>query len=362
MNYNESHDKSYNAILDEIRRQGERPFEERLNEDYDKFMKPYFIDRNAEYPDPEYLIEIGGVPTMPKGNLVAVSAKWKNGKTFFCDILTAIFLGSDHFVNCRSLREAGRALFFDTEQSENDTKRVQKTIDALTPESRHDDCRVACLQSASIFSDTYESSEPSRYDIISRAISHEKPDLVIVDGIADLIYNYNDVTESQDIVSKLATLANNHNCCIVVVMHQNKSSLDKNMKGHLGTLLYQKCSDVFTVEKHDSVFEVKHSVSRHCLGGDLCFKLDANAVPMDAAGDRQLQLEEKKQEEKAAMLEKLAPCFEGITQAIPCGDVVKLIQTTLGVGTTRGYQLFHKGVEQGVLVSNDNKHYFLQSL
>ena len=70
--------------------------------------KDFVIDDNVEYPDPEYLIEIGGVPTMPKGNLVAVSAKWKNGKTFFCDILTAIFLGSDQFASCRSL-PAGRA-------------------------------------------------------------------------------------------------------------------------------------------------------------------------------------------------------------------------------------------------------------
>ena len=105
-------------IIDAINRETALSPEERLNEDYNRFMKPYFIDRNVEYPDPEYLIEIGGVPTMPKGNLVAVSAKWKNGKTFFCDILTAIFMGSDHFVNCRSLKDTGRALFFDTEQSD----------------------------------------------------------------------------------------------------------------------------------------------------------------------------------------------------------------------------------------------------
>ena len=61
-------------ILDEIRRQVELSPEEILNEEYNEFMKPYFIERNVEYPEPDYLIEIGGVPTMPKGNLVAVSA------------------------------------------------------------------------------------------------------------------------------------------------------------------------------------------------------------------------------------------------------------------------------------------------
>lgn len=41
----------------------------------EKKKKEYCIDRNIDYPDPDYLIEIGGVPTMPKGNLVALSAK-----------------------------------------------------------------------------------------------------------------------------------------------------------------------------------------------------------------------------------------------------------------------------------------------
>jgi archaellum biogenesis ATPase FlaH len=349
-------------ILDEIARQAALSPEERLNEEFNQFMKPYFIERDVEYPEPEYLIEIGGVPTMPKGNMVAVSAKWKNGKTFFCDILTAIFLGSNKFVNCRSLIETGHALFFDTEQAKTDTVHIQAVIDALIPESRRNDYKVACLREAEIFTDQSQSTTSSRLEIISYAVSHKHPDLVIIDGIADLIFNYNDVNESHEIMTELAMMASKHNCCIVVVMHQNKSRMDKNMKGHLGTMLYQKCSDVFDVEKHDSVFEVKHSISRHRTCDSICFKLDANAVPMDAVSDRQLQLEQKKQEDKAMLHEKLAKCFEGFTVPLKCSDVVNLIQGKLGVGTTRAYQLFNSGKEQGLLKTDDGKTYSLQAL
>ncbi|MBQ9555979.1 MAG: AAA family ATPase [Muribaculaceae bacterium] len=346
-------------LYDEIIRETSLSRDERLNAEYNKFMKPYFIDRNIVYPEPDYLLEIGGVPTMPKGNLVAVTAKWKNGKTFFCDILTAIFMGSDYFVNCRSLKERGRALFFDTEQCYTDTQRVQKTIDAMTPESRHEDYKVACLQAAPIDSEVGRTASPSRYDIICRCIAHEQPDLVIIDGIADLVYNYNDVIESQDIVSKLAAMANEYKCCIVVVMHQNKSLLDTNMKGHLGTLLYQKCSDVFTVEKHDNVFEVKHGPTRHRTCGDICFKLDADGIPLSAVADRQQQLEEKKQEDKAKLHAKLAKCFEGFTVPLRSTDVINLIQTKLGVGSTRAYQLLNKAKDEGILLTNDSKYYSL---
>ena len=57
--------KNTNDLLDRIGREAELSPEERLEKEYNEFMKPYFIDRNVVYPEPEYLIEIGGVPTMP---------------------------------------------------------------------------------------------------------------------------------------------------------------------------------------------------------------------------------------------------------------------------------------------------------
>ena len=351
-----------NSVLEEIRRQAELTPEELLSNEYNELIKGFVIDRNIEYPDPEYLIEIGGAPTMPKGNLVALSAKWKNGKTFFCDILSAIFLGSDRFANCRSLQAEGRVLFFDTEQAESDTARIHKTIDAMTPDSRHDDFRVFCLRQAVIDTDTDQGTDISRYDLICRAIEHEHPDLVIIDGIADLIYNYNDVIESQDMVNKLAAVANKHNCCIVVVMHQNKGQQDKNMKGHLGTMLYQKCSDVFNIEKCGNVFIATHAVSRHRTGDSISFKLDDQAVPIDGTVDRQLQLELKKQQDKAKLHEQISLCFQDATAALKCSEIVKLIQENLGYANRKSYEMFHQAKDTGIIKADDGIHYLLQPL
>ena len=340
-------------ILNEMRRQAELSPEERLAQEYNKMMEPYFIKRGIEYPDPEYLIEIGGVPTMPKGNLVAVSAKWKNGKTFFCSILTAIFMGSDQFANCRSLKETGKTLFFDTEQSDSDTQRLQRIIDEMMPEGRHDDCKVACLQPAPIDSDQNQSSEPSRIDLISCAIMQEHPDLVIIDGIADLIYNYNDVFESQEVVSKLAAIANEHKCCIVVVMHQNKGSHDKNMKGHLGTLLYQKCSDVFNVEKNGSVFVASHAVSRHRSCEDIAFKLDANAVPMDAVADRQLQVELERQLNESKLREMLLTAVPEDGSPVKRSVAAELLEQNYPIKRAKAYNLLKDFVKRGWLIEVD---------
>ena len=335
--------------------------EETIANEFSRIKEKFVIDGNVDYPEPEYLIRIGDTPTLPKGNLVAVSAKWKNGKTFFCDILASIFLGSRVFGGCESIIKQGKVRFYDTEQARNDTARILKTIRAMTPEERHDDIEVSCLRDASIYSDD-PGDEISRYDFICRSIELEHPDLVIIDGVADLIMNYNEVAESQDIVTKLAALANKHNCCIVVVMHQNKSMQDKMMKGHIGTMLYQKCSDVFMVEKHDTIFVVSHPVSRHRQSKGLAFKLDANAIPQDAVADRRLQKEMKalaeQRRKEAETREKFAAFFPEDGSPILKKDLVDAMMKENGLKSAICYRSISNAIKQGV-IEEQGRHYLV---
>ena len=326
--------------------------EEKAVKEFSNIKEKYVIDGNVDYPEPEYLIRIGDVPTLPKGNLVAVSAKWKNGKTFFCDILSAIFLGSDFFPNCESLFKHGKVRFIDTEQAINDSARILKTIWDMTPEDRHDDIEVSCLRGANIDAND-SSNEISRYEFVSRSIEIEHPDLVIVDGIADLIYNYNDVIESQIMVNQLAALANKHNCCIVVVMHQNKGNHDRMMKGHIGTMLYQKCSDVFQVEKHGEIFIVSHPVSRHRQSSGLVFKLDENAIPKDSSADRQRQMQIEKQQSEQQMREILADVIPQDGTPIRRSDIVEQLTEKHPFQRTRCYELIKQAVATGWLEEVD---------
>ena len=340
-------------ILDRIRAANEQPFDKPQNEVYIEKKSEYAIKDGVDYPDPEYLIDIGGVPTMPKGNLVALSAKWKNGKTFFCDIISAIFLGSRAFGQCTALQSTGKVQFFDTEQAVSDTARIRKTIKAMAPQERHGDLDVYCLRNAEIDTDEDDNKRISRFDFIKHSIEQDHPDLVIIDGIADLIYNYNDVNESNDMVSRLAAIANEHNCCIVVVMHQNKGQKDKNMKGHLGTMLFQKCSDVFNVEKCGSVFVVSHGVSHHRQCDDIAFKLDANAVPMDAFADRQLQVEMERQQAESNLREMFSGLIPEDGSPVKRKDIVERLHKEYGIRKTNCYDLVKKAIITGIIVEID---------
>jgi hypothetical protein len=350
-------DEFFSKFEEETRERLANPVQETFIE---RKKREYAINPDVDYPEPEYVIEIGGTPTLPKGNLIALSAKWKNGKTFLCDVLTAVFLGSERFAGCRSLFSQGKVSFYDTEQAKSDTSHIRKVIDAMTPECRHHDYEVYCLRPMNIDRTSEDSDELTRYEFISQTIAHDKPDLVIIDGIADLLYNYNDVIESQRLVNRLAALANEHNCAMVVVMHQNKGLHDKNMKGHLGTMLNQKCSDVFSVEKCGGIFVVSNTISRHQPCGDFVFKLTADGVPEDGMADRKRQMEIKRQDERAKLREQISICFEDATVALKRSDIINLFKSKLGIGTTKAYEMFNAAVKAGVLSTNDNKHYFMK--
>ena len=349
-------DEFFSKLEEETRERLTNPVQETFIE---RKKREYVINPDVDYPDPEYVIEIGGTPTLPKGNLIALSAKWKNGKTFLCDVLTAVFLGSERFAGCRTLFSQGKVSFYDTEQAESDTSRIRKVIDAMTPEGRRHDYDVYCLRPLNIDPTSEDSDEITRYEFISQTIAHDKPDLVFIDGIADLLYNYNDVIESQRLVNRLAALANKHNCAMVVVMHQNKGQRDKNMKGHLGTMLNQKCSDVFSVEKCGGIFVVSNTISRHQPCGDFVFKLTADGVPEDGMADRKQQLEIKRQDERAKLREQISICFEDATVALKRSDIIKLIQEKLGLSTAKCYNLFKQAQSMGVIASKDNRHFYL---
>lgn len=336
------------TILDEMTTQSLMQQFENADGSFDAIRKDFVIDDNVDYPEPEYLIRLGEVPTLPKGNIVALSAKWKNGKTFFCDILAAIFLGSTAFHNCENLVKQGKVLFFDTEQAVSDTARIRKTIKKLTPQERHKDFDVFCLRKAGIDSED-EGETISRYEFIVRSIERDHPDLVIVDGIADLIYNYNDVYESQMMVNKLATVASDHDCCVVVVMHQNKGKQDKTMKGHIGTMLYQKASDVFNIEKHGPLFIASHSVSRHRQCDDIVFKLDEKAVPIDAAADRQLQLDIEHRQELGNIRDQFADLFPADGTPVLRKTVVDGLVENLGIKSSKAYQILKQAEKLGLI-------------
>jgi hypothetical protein len=234
---------------------------------------PYLIDLSEEYPEPDYLIQVGDAKTMPRGDVSSAKAKSKNGKSYLESIFVASLLGYQG-MNIHTLYTDATAVYFDTEQNPRNTARVAKRVHILLGwdvKSNNDRFRAYSLRSMPM---------NERLHYIEKIISKIKPDLVVIDGIADLINDFNNIEESSKIIDEIMKISTQYNCHVSCVLHTNKSVTDNNMKGHLGTLLLQKSSDVYEVKKEGGTFNVNETDSRNLPIEDFSFSLDGNGIPI----------------------------------------------------------------------------------
>lgn len=215
-----------------------------------------FLVRQDDSPAPDYLLSSYGVPFLPKGDIHAIKAKPKSGKTLFMAVLAASTLGARQF-GLSTLSKDATVLYADTEQNRRNTSAfVYRVNDILSYQSHN----LYALSLREV------SSPESKLDIIISAIASLRPALTIIDGIADIVADFNDIENSAEVISILSKLAQQYNTAIINVLHTNKAQGDTNMKGHLGSLLLQKSSDVFEVKRNcnnGNIFTVSQTDTRN---------------------------------------------------------------------------------------------------
>ena len=251
----------------------ELPSEEDAKREQMKEIEPYLLDARENYPEPYYLLEYNGVPFSTIGGIQAISGQKKNGKTFLLAQLMAAVLGLDsNRVNTylpglkvpeRTLDKLGHlptVLYVDTEMEKLNSAKVLRRVHWLcgwqmdVPNERF---HVLWLRSITDTKDQHggvtERACDHRYRLIKQAINILHPDAVFIDGIRDIIGNFNDNEESSSLVTDLMALAEEKNICIWNTLHMNprpKNDDESKMRGHLGTELGNKITDTLICIKH----------------------------------------------------------------------------------------------------------------
>ena len=249
--------------------------------------KQYEIDISEDYPEPSYLMEGDGIGTIPRGDIIAIKAKSKNGKTFLASIFAATILGAE-WGQLRGREHGCSVMYADTEQNTPNVARVGRRIHQLcgwSVERKNTRLTIFALRQMDM---------NKRWAFIERKVCENRPDCLIIDGIADLIADFNDIGASNGIIGSLMQLSAKRNMAIIFILHTNKNRDDNNMKGHLGTLAVQKCSDVFSVEKVGDVFNVTETECRNLPLKDFSFSLDADGLPIPFATPQESREEKRK--------------------------------------------------------------------
>ena len=245
------------------------------------------ITADKQLPKMDFLFQLFGRPCFPRRELVAVTGKAKSGKTFVTSMLIACCVIRDVLSFHRSCDDPLRVLWYDTEQSDESTQdilknRIQTLIKANINQTNDLFNPPPSMESNIDVFNVRSVSWKDRRQLLLEAVSHYGPDLVIVDGIRDLVNDINDGVLAQEVMEELMHLADEQNCCIVCILHQNKGSEDHNLRGWIGTELMNKAFEVYACEKlmPKRIFMVEQTLTRkYDIEQQLYFEVDQQGLP-----------------------------------------------------------------------------------
>jgi hypothetical protein len=120
-----------------------------------------------------------------------------------------------------------------------------------------------------------------RYNLLVDAIYHNIKvlpfDLIVIDGIADLQRNTNDLEESDALVGALMRLSTQTNTHIICVLHTNPGT-DK-ARGHLGSSLQRKAESVIFVHRVGECSIVEPQFCRNEPFERFAFTISERGIP-----------------------------------------------------------------------------------
>ena len=368
--------------------QGDDWFETQVDDD--------FLDFDEPYRPPRYTMERDDVPFADVGELHIISGKPGNGKTGLMSQLEAATLGKK-FGNTLA-RDVGhivrdeqgnivtgedhrplfqqrptRILHIDTEQGKDDTIAFKNRVISMAGVDK-DEAKehffILRLRDTELAID--------RWKKILKAIWQVQPTDIFLDGMLDIVEDYNDQKECQPIIRKCMMLATHYDTSLWAVLHENPL-VDK-LVGTLGSITQRKVSEIFTVIKvkqadlkenerradlPDIYFRVKQNKARGRDVADWLFYYVTNAggwgQPVEIE-DNGVKVVKSKEMELIKEADEIFKSYNWTSTGATYTDLERHVRTK-GVTSNRKIStLFNTAMENGIIYKSDKKKYHYKGL
>ena len=205
-----------------------------------------WLDFTEPYKPPRWTLSHKGVPFANLGELHVVTGKSGHGKTSFMSLLIGAILKGEY---CGLRYELSDeipnpvVLYIDTEQGKDDSIAIKNRVCQLAGlDYRQEQPQFRYIR----MRETEEAQQ--RWKQMLKAVYEVKPNIIFMDGMLDIVNDYNNQEECQPIVRKFMKLAVYYNASVWCVLHENPT-FDK-MVGTLGSVLERKVTEAFAVRKH----------------------------------------------------------------------------------------------------------------
>ena len=341
-------------------------FDENIDDDFLNFEDPY--------KPPRYTLCRYGIPFANVGELHVISGKPGHGKTgLMSQLMAAILCGrfGNTLYHIQGERPKPVVLYIDTEQGKDDTIAIKNRVCLLAGldyTQKQPQFQILRLR------DTEDASE--RWKKILKAVWLVKPTDIFIDGMLDIVRDYNDQVECQPIIREAMMLATHYDSSLWIVLHENPM-VDK-LVGTLGSIVQRKVAEIFSVKKikqselkpnekqpnRPSIyFTVKQLKARGRDVADWDYAYQQNAagwgmpIELDDNGATVVTVNSKELE----MMKEADERFKSFNWQSNGATYTELERHLKSVGVTsnrRVSALFEIAMEKGIIYKNGKKYHY----
>ena len=342
------------------------------------------LDFAEPYRPPRYTMQRNGVPFADVGELHIISGKPGHGKTgLMSQLMSTVLCGQfgntqrcdvTHRIRDKQTGEIEekvvptKVLYIDTEQGKDDTIAIKNRVCSLAGidyTKPSDQFYILRLR------DTEEAAD--RWKKILKAIWQVEPTDIFLDGLLDIVKDYNDQVECQPIIRKCMMLATYYDASLWAVLHENPL-VDK-LVGVLGSITQRKVSEIFTVQKikqcdlkendrradlPDIYFRVKQVKARGKDVDDWLFRYETNAggwgQPIEIA-DNGARVVDSKEIAFMKEADERFKSFAWTSAGATYSDLEKHLKKNGITSNRRISDLFNIAMERGIIYKSDKKKY-----
>ena len=224
-----------------------------------------WLDPKEQYIRPRYTLSYNGTPFAPLGGIHGLTGQPGHGKTFtFTQLMVAILRGDFyglHYELSSSIPNPS-VLYIDTEMEKGNTQLVMLRVYEMMGwdhGSQHDEFRILWLRE--------ELKSLDRWRKVLRAIYDMRPTVVFLDGLIDVLADFNDNKECQDLIYQCMKTASYYKISMWLLLHENPGS--EKMVGHAGSFLERKATDVLKTKKEKGATILFNVEQKKARGRDL---------------------------------------------------------------------------------------------
>jgi KaiC/GvpD/RAD55 family RecA-like ATPase len=349
---------------------------------YEVDVSDYVLDFTEQYKPPRYTLSWNGIKFAPLGGIHNITGQAGNGKTMTIAQFMATFLkgqiGGLKYELSESIPHP-RVLYIDTEMEKDNTIAVKNRVLSMAgrdTNQEYDDFMVLMLREVP---DGKQASKDRQGNVVDhvvpasvmrwrmtlKAIWQYKPNVVFIDGLMDVIADFNDNVMCQELIYKCMQVASHYDISLWCLLHQNPGS--EKLVGHLGSFVERKVTDIFRTKKTKDVTtgDVSFTVSQIKARGRDVPDWQFRVNPVNSWGmPEQLGFEDAttNNEHELQNLDNLFKGFNWKSEGVTWTAIDKYLYSKGITSHTKRQNMIDTACMSRIIYRNDKKKWFYNGL